>query len=95
MLKACFCCRHSAFRLIPVVILKAIHLSNFPLSEWLLSNLLLTCCTGEAGRMVHSLQCTDDMICDRLSTRPAKLQAGLRSYGKHTPLCEQTACGES
>lgn len=27
--------------------------------------------------MVHSLQCTDDMICDHLSTCPAKLQAGL------------------
>lgn len=62
----------------PVIVLKAINFSNFSLSKCLLTNLLFTCCTGETGQMVGSLQCTDHIICDSLPTCPAKFQTGLK-----------------
>lgn len=68
----------SFVNLLPVIVLEAVHLSNFSLSKRHLSNLLFTCCTGETSEVVRSLQCSDHMICDGLPTRPAKLQTGLR-----------------
>lgn len=61
----------------PIIVLKAVNLSNVSLGKSLLSNLLLTCCAGETRKMVRSLKCTDYVICDSLPTCPAELQAGL------------------
>lgn len=74
---------HSKLSNLPVVILKAIHLSNLSLSKCLLSNLLFARCTGKTRNVVCSLQCTDHMICNGLTTSPTKFQAGLRETEMH------------
>lgn len=63
--------------ILPVVILKAINFSDFSLSKCLLSNLLFACGTGKTSNMVCSLQCTDHIICNGITTSPTKFQAGL------------------
>lgn len=63
--------------ILPVVVLKAIHLPNLSLRKSLLSNWLPARCTYETGRMIGSLQGTDHMVLDDLTTGPAGLQAGL------------------
>lgn len=60
-----------------VVIMDAIDFSNLPLSKSLLSDLLMTCCTSEARRMVRALKCTNHKILYCVTARPAKLQTGL------------------
>lgn len=62
---------------LPVIVLQTVHLSHLPLGESLLSDWLPTGGADEAGRVIGSLQCTDHMIHNDLTTGPAGLQTGL------------------
>lgn len=60
-----------------VVILETVNLSNLPLGKCLLSDLLFTRRAGETEGMVRSLQSSDHVVRDDVTTRPAQFQTGL------------------
>lgn len=62
---------------LPVIVLQAVHLSHLPLGESLLSDWLPAGGADEAGRVIGSLQCSDHVIHNDLTTGPAGLQTGL------------------